>query len=119
MVFTDTAAGEWLDSRVKDFGMTRKASVYAVRELTATGVLEIGTRFGLKDTTYAITGTGTGTGYIYKATCEQAGVIGNSYNGAVEPIDYFGDATATLGSVLTEGIEAETDDELKIGRAHV
>ena len=55
LVSGDTAVGEFLDRVVADYGLTRKPATYAVRKITTSGPVDIGTRWGLNDTTYVIT----------------------------------------------------------------
>ena len=79
LVFGDTAVGEYLDRVVADYGITRKAATYAVRQIETSGPVSIGTRWGLNDTIYKITEL-LASGR-YSAACEQAGDIGNAYSG--------------------------------------
>ena len=107
----DTAVGEYLDRVVADYGITRKAATKAVRKLTASGIVSIGTRWGLEETTYLVTENISGN--VYKAECEQEGDIGNRYNGNLINIDNVNGITAVLTDILTPGEEEETDDNLR------
>ncbi len=111
LVSGDTAVGEYLDRVVNDYGISRKAATYAVRKIETTGVLDIGTRWGLNGTTYKITASLSLN--VYSATCEQTGEIGNAYSGSLENIDNVSGVTATLTDIITSGADEETDDNLR------
>jgi uncharacterized phage protein gp47/JayE len=111
LVSGDTAVDEYLDRVVADYGITRKAATYAIRQVDTTGVVAIGTRWGLEDTTYVITELVSTN--VYKAQCEQLGVIGNQFSGTLDNIDNVAGITATLTSILISGADEETDDNLR------
>jgi len=111
LVSGDTAVGEYLDRVVADYGLTRKAATYAVRKITTTGAVDIGTRWGLNGTTYEVTALLSAN--VYSTTCEQAGDIGNLYSGTLENIDNVSGVTATLTDIITSGDDEETDDNLR------
>lgn len=111
LVSGDTAVGEYLDKVVADYGITRKAATYAVRKITTSGAVDIGTRWGINDTSYAITALLSEN--VYGANCEQLGEIGNTYSGLLENIDNVSSVTATLTSIITPGTDEETDDALR------
>jgi uncharacterized phage protein gp47/JayE len=111
LVSGDTAIGEYLDKVVGDYGLTRKDAVYAVRKIVTSGAVDIGTRWGLNGTSYAITAL-LSTG-VYSATCEQLGDTGNQYSGVLENIDNVSGITATLTDIIAAGEEVETDDNLR------
>jgi uncharacterized phage protein gp47/JayE len=111
LVSGDTAVGEYLDRVVADYGITRKVATYAVRQINTTGVVTIGTRWGLADTTYVVTELISAN--VYKAQCEQLGMIGNQYSGTLDNIDNVAGITATLTSILISGADEETDDNLR------
>lgn len=111
LVFGDTASGEYLDRVVADYGMSRKAATHAVRKVETNGIVNIGTRWGINDTTYKITEM-TATN-VYSAICEQEGDLGNLYDGALENIDNLAGVTAVLTDVITSGADEETDDNLR------
>lgn len=51
---------------------------------------------------------------IYKLVCEQAGLIGNAYFGAILPVDNVsGLAVATLTDVLIQGGDEENDEDYR------
>ncbi|QHI73980.1 baseplate J protein [Aminipila terrae] len=111
LVSGDTAVGEYLDRVVADYGLTRKAATYAVRKVTTTGEIMLGTRWGLNDTTYTITSLISAN--VYSAVCQQIGTIGNTYSGELENIDNVSGITATLTDIITSGTDEETDDNLR------
>jgi uncharacterized phage protein gp47/JayE len=112
LVSGDTAVGEYLDRVVADYGITRKPETYAVRKIVSSGSIEVGTRWGLGDTTYKITAKLSTN--IYSATCEQAGNIGNTYSGTLENIDNINGITATLTDIITSGEDEESDENLRV-----
>lgn len=111
LVSGDTAVGEYLDRVVADYGITRKAATNAARKIETTAAVNIGTRWGLSGTSYKITGLLSAN--VYSATCEQAGVIGNTYNGTLENIDNVSSVTARLTDIITPGSDEETDENLR------
>jgi len=111
LVFADTAVGEYLDTAVSDFGLTRKGATAAIREVTTSAAISIGTVWGINELTYTITELITTN--QYKAKCNTAGTIGNQYTGSISPISSVSGVTATLGDVLTAGADIETDDALR------
>lgn len=110
LVFGDTAVGEYLDRFVADYGITRKNATYAVRKIETDSPVNIGTRFGISDTTYEVTELISTN--VYSATCEQLGDIGNLYSGTLGNIDNV-NVTATLTDIITSGEDEETDDNLR------
>ncbi len=111
LVSGDTAVGEYLDRVVKDYGITRKPATSAVRRIVTTGAVDVGSRWGLGETTYCI--TAKLSEYNYSAVCEQTGSIGNIYAGVLENIDNINGITATLTDILTSGEDEENDDNLR------
>jgi uncharacterized phage protein gp47/JayE len=111
LVTGDKATEEYLDRVVADYGITRKAATYAVRKVITSGTVDIGTRWSLSDTTYKIIALLDTN--VYSTTCEQPGIIGNTYSGTLEALDDVGDATATLTDIIEPGKEVETDDALR------
>lgn len=119
LLFGDTATGEWLDRVVNDFGLTREAATYAVRQIDCTDsagavfAVPIGTRFAVNELTFKITEEiETGS---YKALCEQAGTQGNCYSGAILPLDNISGlgAAALTAEPLIAARDEETDDDLR------
>lgn len=111
LVSGDTAVGEYLDRVVADYGITRKAATYAVRKIITTGPVDMGSRWGLNDTTYTVLSLMSAN--TYSAICEQAGDIGNAYSGVLENIDNVSGVTATLTDIITSGDDEETDENLR------
>ena len=111
LISGDTAIGEYLDKVVEDYGLTRKSAINAVRKITTSGAVEIGTRWGIEDLVYDITEL-IGSN-IYSATCETTGEAGNTYSGAMENIDNVSGVTAMLGDIITSGEDEESDDDLR------
>lgn len=111
LVSGDTAVGEFLDRVVADYGITRKPATYAIRKIETSGVIDIGTRWGLNDTTYEVIEKISDK--EYKAQCEQLGNIGNIYSGQLENIDNVSGITAMLTDIITSGEDEENDDNLR------
>jgi len=111
LVSGDTAVGEYLDRVVADYGITRKAATYAVRQVTTSEAVDIGSRWAIDDIVYSITALISTN--VYSATCETAGTTGNTYSGTLSNIDNTSDATATIGDIITSGTDEETDDNLR------
>lgn len=111
LVSGDTAVGEYLDRVVNDYGIIRKKATYAIRKIETTIDVAIGTRWGIRDTSYTIIEKISTN--KYKAKCEQLGDIGNIYSGILENIDNVSGVTATLTDILESGAEEENDDNLR------
>lgn len=111
LVFGDKAAGEYLDRVVADFGLTRKQATSAVRKVTTSETVDIGSRWAVDKVVYKITDLLETN--LYSATCETAGAVGNTYTGQLSNIDNTSDATVTLGGIITSGTDEETDDNLR------
>ncbi len=119
LLFGDTATDEWLDRVVNDFGLTREAATYSVRQIDCTdsaGVVfavPIGARFAINELTFAITEEVTKGSY--KAVCEQAGTQGNCYSGAILPLDNISGlgAAVLVAEPLIPARDEETDDDLR------
>jgi uncharacterized phage protein gp47/JayE len=112
LVSGDTAVGEYLDRVVADYGIPRKQPTYALRKVATTGAVEIGTRWGLNDTSYTIIALLSPN--VYSASCEQLGDIGNQYSGTLDNIDNVSGVTATLTDIIKSGEDTETDDNLRM-----
>lgn len=111
LVSGDTAVGEYLDRVVADYGLTRKAAVAAVRKVTTSEAVNIGSRWAIGELVYGVTAEMEDN--VYSAACETAGTVGNTYTGTLSNIDNTSDATVTLGDILTEGTDEETDENLR------
>lgn len=119
LLFGDTATGEWLDRVVGDFGLTREAATYAVRQIDCTDgagtafAVPLDARFAVNELTFKITeGIAPGS---YKAVCEQTGTQGNCYSGAILPLDnILGLGAAVLAAEpLIPARDQETDENLR------
>lgn len=109
LLLPDTAVGAWLDRAVWPH-VTRKQAVAAVREVTTSAEAEIGSRWAINDVVYVLTeNTDTNT---YSAECETPGSIGNRYTGALTALSGTS-VTASIGDVLVEGIDEESDEALR------
>jgi len=111
LFFADTAVGEYLSRRTAELGVMRRQATKAIRKIVTTGPVDIGTRWGLEDTTYVIIEKITDT--EYKAECEQLGSIGNAYSGTLDNIDNISGITAELIDILIPGEDEETDESLR------
>lgn len=111
LFYVDTSMDEYLDRKAADYGITRKAASYSVRRVEATGAIDVGTRWGIGETTYKIIEV-LGTD-IYSAVCEQPGETGNAYNGVMENIDNINGVTAVLTDIIAAGANEESDDSLR------
>lgn len=111
LLFVDTTVGEYLDRKASDYGISRKPATHAIRKIETTGPVDIGTRWGLQDSTYIIQEMISEN--VYSAICEQAGEIGNAYSGVLDNIDNIIGVTATLTDILVSGTNEETDEQLR------
>lgn len=111
LFFADTAVGEYLSRRTAELGIVRRPTTKAIRKIATDVPVDIGTRWGLEDTTYIITEKMSDT--EYKAECEQPGIIGNIYSGPLDNIDNISGVTAELTDILIPGEDEETDESLR------
>lgn len=111
LVSGDTAVGEYLDRVVADYGITRKSATKAIRKIVTSGSIDVGTKWGLEDTTYVVIEKISDT--EYKAECEQYGSIGNHYSGQLDNIDNISGVTAILADIIVSGEDEEKDDNLR------
>lgn len=111
LVFADTAVEGYLDRIAADNGMTRKPAVYAVRVVSTSASVDLGTLWGINGLVYKIINQIANN--QYKAQCTTAGISGNQFSGPLTPISNVTDVTATLGDVITPGADEETDDALR------
>ena len=119
MLFGDTAEGEWLDRVVNDFGITREEASCAVRQIVCRDSegelfdIPIGSRFVINGICFAVDRKLSDG--CFGAVCEQAGENGNSYSGAVVPVDNIpglGVAEMTAEPLIAARDE-ETDTQLR------
>lgn len=119
LLFADTAEKEWLDRVTNDFGVKREQATQSIRQINTYDHdntpfdVPIGSRFALHDITLAVTEKIAGG--RFKATCEQAGTVGNQYGGTILPVDNInGLGSAELVSApLRPARDGETDEELR------
>jgi len=111
LFFADTAVGEFLERRTAELGINRRPATRAIRKIVTSGPINIGTRWGLEDTTYVV--TEKISDMEYKAECEQPGAIGNVYSGPLYNIDNISGITAELTDILIPGEDEETDESLR------
>jgi len=111
LFFADTAVGEFLSRRTAELGIVRRPATKAIRKIITDVPVDVGTRWGLEDTTYVIIEKVTDT--EYKAECEQLGSIGNAYSGPLYNIDNISGITAELTDILIPGEDEETDESLR------
>lgn len=121
--FVETAEGSFLDLKVGEQGITRKAATSATATLIVTGTVgasvTVGDLFSSDTANYEATATKvideTGTVNI-SVECQTPGAIGNVPIGAIK---YFPVTIAGLNTVINElavedGYAGETDAELRI-----
>ena len=117
--YSQTAVGEYLDYITAGRGIVRKAATPAVRRGIFDAEIPAGSLFqtinGDASVNFIsgdlISHTDT---YIYELTCQEAGVIGNSYTGPILPVTAINNLTqASIGSIITVGADEETDDALR------
>lgn len=112
LVLPDTAIGEYLDRAVSAYGVERKAATPAVRKMTTSASVELGTRWGIEELVYQVTDKLDEN--QYEVTCETAGDIGNQYSGAMLPVSNgISGVTAELTDIVTAGTDEETDEALR------
>lgn len=111
LVFADTAVGEYLDRCVEAHGLSRKPATSAVRKMTTSAAVPVGSRWGINDLVYKVTEEIGST--EYHVTCGTAGIIGNQYTGELQPLSDVSGVTAVLADVITPGVEEETDAALR------
>jgi len=116
--FAETASGEYLELRVKDYGIERKPATRALRrgifldDAGAPAAIPIGSRYAIGGVSYAVQSQETGGSYVLRS--EVAGEAGNQPLGPLLPLDYMpGLAVAELADVIVPGEEAESDEALR------
>lgn len=111
LVFADTAVGEYLDRAASVFNVTRHPATAAVRKVTASAPIAMGTRWGIGGLVYAVTGRIGGN--EFEADCETVGTVGNQYSGSLQPISNITGVTAELQEIITAGTDEESDESLR------
>ncbi|MCR8645572.1 baseplate J/gp47 family protein [Paenibacillus sp. N1-5-1-14] len=116
--FADTASGEYLDRRVNDYGISRKAATKAKRKglfYGNNGVpidVPLGSRFSIEKSNFVVVDRQALGQFTLE--CEVAGAIGNSVFGSMLPIDYMdGLVKVELTDILKPGDNEETDTALR------
>lgn len=120
--FAKTAGGEYLDNKVAEQGLTRKAATAALVTVKITGTPGASVSFGDKVASDELVFTVTenavigdeGTVYV-TASCDTPGRIGNIPVGAINrfPVTLSGLVSVTNEEPATGGFDSETDDELR------
>lgn len=116
---SQTAVGADLDLITTSRGIVRKAATPAVRQGTFNMAIPVGSVFKTlngTDSVNFISGNliSSSPNYVYEMTCETAGIIGNSYTGAILPVTAISGLTlATIGTIITVGTDEETDAALR------
>lgn len=118
--YSQTAVGQYLDYIAESRGIVRKAATPAVRQGTFDAVIPSGSVFKTINGSSSVNFTSgelissSGGTYVYKLTCQEAGIIGNSYSGPILPVTAInGLNEASIGTIITVGTEEETDDALR------
>ena len=118
--YSQTAVGEYLDLKVAERGLTRKPATAAVRQGTFDAVIPADSIFQTLNgdsSVNFISGdliSQSGSTYIYELTCQEPGIIGNSYTGPILPVTAINNLTqASIGAIITAGSDEETDDALR------
>ena len=118
--YSQTAVGDYLDLITQARGITRKLATPAVREGTFDAEIPAGSRFKTingTDSVIFVSGdqiSHVGSTYVYKLTCETAGIIGNAYSGPILPITAIaGLNSASIGTTISVGTDDETDSALR------
>lgn len=126
--FADTATGEALDLRTGERYIVRQSATFSVRRADFRDtdnnpmIIPIGSRFSsvssVSPINYVVTAEYKDDDVVvpgaYELTCEEAGVIGNSYSGELISISFIqGLAAATMTTTLVPGEDEETDEELR------
>lgn len=118
--FGQTASGDSLDYIAEMRGLKRKQPTPAIWKAAFNIPISAGERFAARDTTETIYYTALndtvkeGSVYTCLVECEDAGTIGNTYNGALSPLTFIaGLISANLVSLESAGADIETDDELR------
>lgn len=111
LVFPDTALAEYLDRAVAAYGVTRKSATAAIRQMTTSGSVAVGTRWGISTLVYVVTEQESETSYLVE--CETPGEIGNQYSGTMQAVSNVTGITAELGDIITPGADEETDEALR------
>lgn len=121
--FAETATGTYLDKKVGEQGLTRKAAVKATTTVTITGSpgasIVVGNKVASDTVTFLVTeakAIAAGkTAMDVAVECEVAGSLGNVIAGAIKyfPVTIAGLTAVTNAAAVTNGYDEETDDDLR------
>lgn len=116
--FADTASGEYLARRTKEFGVVRFPATKAKRWGTFTNAqgqpvsVSLGSRFSINGMYYKVIEFREPGQYILEA--ELPGAEGNAHYGTLLPVDHVeGLAVAQLGEIYAAGEDEESDEALR------
>lgn len=117
LIFSDTAAGEYLDRLAGQYGIFRKTASAALRRGSFTDAggnalaVPVGSRFYIDNLFFRVE---EALADGYSLCCETAGAAGNHCFGAMQPAEYLdGLVFAELGEVLVPGEDEEDDGSLR------
>jgi uncharacterized phage protein gp47/JayE len=120
LAFADTAYGEYLERITSALGVTRKPGTKATTILTITGtdgtVIPVGSRFFAGDIVFVATEEKVIVNGVANVAveCEQVGAMGNVSANTITSFDPIaGVASVTNEIAVTNGVEPESDDELR------
>lgn len=111
LVLPDTAVENYLDRAVAAYNVSRKPATAAVRQMTTSGAVALGTRWGINNLVYVVTEKQSDNDYYVE--CETLGEVGNQYSGEMQPVSHILGITASLGSIITPGADREKDEALR------
>jgi uncharacterized phage protein gp47/JayE len=120
--FAATAKGEFLDKKVSEQGLTRKAATYATGTVTVSGAVGSAISGGDKVASDTLVFTVTQTKYIESSgsaevlvECDTPGKAGNVPIGAINrfPVTISGLVSVTNTTPISGGFDEESDDELR------
>ncbi|MCB2309051.1 baseplate J/gp47 family protein [Clostridium estertheticum] len=120
--FIDTSYGDYLDRKVIEQGIIRNPATHASGHVTITGqegsTIAIGNKVASDTLTYAVLESKTidaTKNMTVAIECDDLGSIGNCPIGAIKyfPVTLAGLVEVTNGELLTNGYNAETDEELR------
>ena len=120
--FALTAEGAFLDTKVAEQGIVRKAATSSFVSVTVTGtpgsVVSVGDKVASDYLVFTITEKGTldeSGAVTVKASCDTPGKAGNIPTGAINrfPVTLPGLVSVTNPTPAEDGFDEETDDELR------
>ena len=118
--YSQTAVGEYLDYITEGRGIVRKAATPAVRQGTFDAQIPENSIFQTLNGDNSVNFVSgdlishAGDTYVYELTCQEAGIIGNSYTGPILPVTAINNLTqASIGAIITVGSDEEKDDALR------